>query len=352
MRWPWQRKPPERRDSGGSFFGRVLAQIEGEAAGTAATAGSTAALEAVAGLLARSLAAARVQGPSWATGPVQAILGQVGRDLVRGGESLHVIRMSGGELRLALADQWHWEGGTWDPSTWTCRATCYGPSSSTTWLLPSREVVFLRWGSRAGQPYVGTAPMQWASTSARLNREVERSLGDEAAGPVAQMLPIPDGGNEDVLGFREDIAKARGRATFPPTTSDAWGEGRDSAPRRDWQAARLGPNMPQTMVELARDSFARTVAACGASVALFDDSDGTAKREALRQFHLGTVKPLAAMIAAELSAKLEAAIRLEFDLYNVDLQGRATAFQKLVAGGVAVERAASLSGLMVPEDGA
>ena len=58
----------------------------------------------------------------------------------------------------------------------------------------------------------------------------------------------------------------------------------------------------------------RMLAACGCSPALFDDSDGTSKREALRQWHLGTVKPLARLLEAELSAKLETRVRLNFDL--------------------------------------
>ena len=88
------------------------------------------------------------------------------------------------------------------------------------------------------------------------------------------------------------------------------------------------------------------LAACGCSPALFDDSDGTSKREALRQWHLGTVLPLARLLEAELSAKLETPVRLNFDLYNVDLAGRAQAFQKLVAGGVAVNEALATSGLL------
>ena len=104
------------------------------------------------------------------------------------------------------------------------------------------------------------------------------------------------------------------------------------------------------MVELARDSFARVLAACGCSPALFDDSDGTSKREALRQFHLGVVRPLARQLEVELSDKLAAPIRLTFDLYATDLAGRAQAFQKLVAGGVAVNEALAVSGLLA--DGA
>ena len=103
------------------------------------------------------------------------------------------------------------------------------------------------------------------------------------------------------------------------------------------------------MVQLADSAFARMLAACGCSPALFDDSDGTAKREALRQWHLGTVLPLARILETELSGRLETPVRLRFDLYNVDLAGRAAAFQKLVAGGVAVNEALATSGLLADE---
>ncbi len=56
------------------------------------------------------------------------------------------------------------------------------------------------------------------------------------------------------------------------------------------------------------------------------------------------------MLVAELSAKLETEIALNFDqLYMHDLVGRAQAFQKLVAGGMDVGKAAALSGLMAGE---
>ena len=45
------------------------------------------------------------------------------------------------------------------------------------------------------------------------------------------------------------------------------------------------------------------------------------------------------MLEAEQSAKLDAPIRLTFDSYPLDLAGRPQAFQKLVAGGVAVKEA-------------
>ena len=96
--------------------------------------------------------------------------------------------------------------------------------------------------------------------------------------------------------------------------------------------------------------FAVKVAACGASGSLFTDADGTAQREAWRRWHLSGVIPVAGLIEAELSARFEVGIRLSFDMYATDLQGRAQAFQKLVAGGMAVEKAAAISGVLMGDE--
>ena len=152
--------------------------------------------------------------------------------------------------------------------------------------------------------------MSWAHTTARLQSEAERSLADESAGPLAQLLAVPQdggGGGEDdpLAALKLDITGARGRALLLETVAAAWGEGRSAAPQRDWQATRLGPNPPVALATVRKDAFNAVLAACGCSVAMFDDSDGTSKREALRQFFLGTVQPLARMLEAELGARLE-----------------------------------------------
>ena len=353
MRWPWQWS--ERRNSGGDFSDAVVRLIESQAAGTAADASSTAAVEAASGLLSRAFASAEVQGADWVQETVSAaFLAQAGRDLIRNGGSLHVIRVgSGGRVRLIPASSWHWEGNH-DPDSWRVRATAYGPSTSTTWNLASSAVVFVRWGSTPGQPYIGTGPTSWAHTTARLQSETERSLADESAGPLAQILPIPQDGGDDsdedpLKMLKADLKAARGKALLLETTSAGWGEGRASAPQSDWRSSRLGPQPPETMATIQKQSFAAVLAACGASPALFDDSDGTSKREALRQFHLGTVRPLAKLLEDELRAKLDAPVKLGFDLYSTDLAGRAQAFQKLVAGGVSVNEALATSGLLAGE---
>ena len=353
MRWPWQKR--ERRESGGDFSDAVVRLIEAQAAGTAADASSTAAVEAASGALSRAFAAATVEAAPWVRDAVTpAVLAQVGRDLIRKGDSMHVIRMgAAGMVKLIPCSSWHWEGSH-DPATWTVRATAYGPSTSTTWHLPAAAVVFVKWGANPGQPYVGTGPLSWASTTARLQSESERSLADEAGGPIAQMLAIPqdggDDGDDDPLKMlRADISKARGRALLVETVAAAWGEGKGAAPAKDWKAERLGPTPPDAMVQISQQSFERVLGACGTPSSLFTDADGTSQREALRRWHLGTVLPLARLLEAELEAKLSTPVKLRFDLYNVDLAGRTQAFQKLVAGGVAVNEALMTAGLLLSD---
>ena len=353
MRWPWSRREPvrEQRDSGGDFSDAVVRLIEAQAAGTAADASSTAAVEAAAGALSRAFASAEVVGEPWVHATVSPeFLAQVGRDLVRSGDSMHVLQVNRmGQVSLLPCSSWHFEGGD-DPESWMVRATTYGPSTSTTRHIPFSGVVFVKWGSTPGQPYVGTGPLSWAHTTARLQSEAERSLADEAGGPLAQLLAIPQDGGDDgdddpLKKLKQDITAARGKALLVETVAGAWGEGRGAAPQRDWIASRLGPMPPESMATIRKDAFAAVLAACGASPALFDDSDGTSKREALRQWHLGTVRPLARLLEVELSAKLETDVRLRFDSYPLDMISRAQVVDKLVKAGVEVGTALDAVGL-------
>ena len=353
MRWPWQKR--EQRDSGGDFSDAVVRLIEAQAAGTTADASSTAAVEAASGALSRAFASARVEGPPHVLEAVTGrFLAQVGRDLIRSGDSMHVIDVDMmGRVSLLPCSSWHFEGDA-HPHTWTVRATVYGPSTSTTRHLPFGGVVFVTWGSTPGQPYVGTGPLSWAHTTARLQSEAERSLADEAQGPIAQLLAIPsdggDGGGDDPLAsMKADLRTARGKALLVETVAAGWGDGRSAAPQRDWQASRLGPTPPESMVRVRSDAFAAVLAATGTPPSLFLDSDGTSQREAVRRWHMGTVIPLAKLLQAELSEKLEGAVRLTFDGYPKDLQSRASTFQKLVAGGVSVSEALATSGLLADE---
>ena len=84
--------------------------------------------------------------------------------------------------------------------------------------------------------------------------------------------------------------------------------------------------------------------------ALFIDADGTAQRESMRRYFSLTVEPLAGLLSAELSVKLEVDISLGFSgRFAADLSGRARAFQSMINGGLDVAKAAGLAGLMEVE---
>ena len=335
MGW-FRRSDPEVRASngGGDFFDAVVAQLEAQASTRAADAGATAAIEAAAGALSRAFADASVEAADWAIEAVTpGFLAQIGRDLVRGGASLHRIDTPGGRVRLWPVAQWFWhEGRSSDPNTWTVRVTEYGPSGSMTHVLPWSAVVWQTWGVSTTTPWVGRGPASWAPLTAKLMAETERSLGDESSGPVAQILPVPqdggDGSADDPLkALKADIGAARGRAVLTESTSGAWGEGRAAAPQRDWVPSRLGPDYPSTVPEAARDAFGRMLAACGTTISLFDSS-ATAPPSA-KPSDAGTweqCSPLARLLEHELTlTKLETPGEAQVrQATRLDLQARAS----------------------------
>ena len=93
--------------------------------------------------------------------------------------------------------------------------------------------------------------------------------------------------------------------------------------------------------------FLEVLAACGIPPAMFQKASDSGQREAYRRWVALTVQPLAGLLAAELSAKLEADIGIDLGgLYAHDLAGRARAFGSMVTAGIDVSKAAALAGLL------
>ena len=113
---------------------------------------------------------------------------------------------------------------------------------------------------------------------------------------------------------------------------------------------RLGPEPTAAEVELFRLSREDVFGVCGCPPALLMDAQGTALREAYRQFLFSSVAPLGRMVSAELSAKLDTTVRLDWtELRASDIAGKARAFGTMVTGGMDLDRAAALSGLLVED---
>ena len=349
--WPF--KKPEVRQSGGIPFSDAVVDAIVAAAGGTTPADPTAiaALEAATGLYSAAFAAAEVEPANEITRAVTpAVRALIARDLIRRGESLHLVRVRAGRVQLLPAGSWDVRGH-WQEESWFYRLDLFGPSGNVTRFVSAASVVHARYAVDPARPWLGLSPLTWARATGTFAANLEQRLGEEAGGRVAHVLPIPadggDGSEDDPLAdLKKDIAAAKGGTVLTETTSAGWGEGRMAAPQRDWQPNRIGANPPSTLPTLRKDVFEAVLSACGVPVSLVTDADGTSQREAYRRWYATSVAALSELVAAELSAKLETDLRLDFShLYAHDLVGRAGAMSTLVGAGVGTDRAMRIAGL-------
>ena len=194
----------------------------------------------------------------------------------------------------------------------------------------------MRYATDAAAPWRGRAPLVLAGLSGALATALERSLGQEIAGPVGSLIPVPQDasaeGDDDADPFgplKREIAALAGRVGLVETTAAGYGEGRAAAPAEDWKPRRIGAHPPDSLPTLRDQIEATILSACGVPPDLARPGGRT--RESYRQFLHSSVEPLAALVAAELRDKLGAPVALRFGrLEAADVTGRARAYRSLV----------------------
>ena len=302
----------------------LLAGLESLASGSAGDVLRTSALETAAQLWAGALAAADVTGTDALTPDTLAILG---RQLVRNGEMVFEIRVSGSRVQLYPAAEWEIMEG------WRYRCQLQEPpGKAVSRTIPRAKVCHFTWATDPREPWRGIAPMAAAALAAKVAANTETRLGEEAGAPSALILPIPtDGGATTLDSLRTDIGDAKGGAILLESTAAGWDEGRAKGTLADWKAQRLGPEIPENLRQLHEDALQRVLAACGIPGSLASvGADGTQLREDYRRFVMLAVQPMARRIAAEASAKLDADVQLDFHgLHAHDIVARANAYGKL-----------------------
>ena len=199
----------------------------------------------------------------------------------------------------------------------------------------------------------GSPPWRLANLSADLLAALERRLGQEAGGPVGQVvaLPLPpaeDDEDEDPLvGLQATINALDGGLALMETTAGGMGLGPAEAPRQDWKPQRIGASPPAPLVSLRGDAAEAIIQSCGMPVrprSLTVMEQPSAK--AWRRFIIGAVEARARELARVLSEALETDVRLGFRrLWAHDLVGRTNAFKTLKDAGMGTEDALRHSGL-------
>ena len=232
-----------------------------------------------------------------------------------------------------------------------------GPSGNRTRTSASAGVVHARFAVDPVRPWKGLPPTAYATATGSLLANLEQRLGQEAGGPVGSVVALPMSGFPGADGdaapapdplqpYRENIDKLKGGVMLAETTASGWGEGMPGAPRTDWKPNRIGAAPPLPVVSLRSDAANAVLAACGVPMALVTDADGTSQREAYRRFVMAALEPVAAMLARELSEKLETRVELGFRaLWAHDMAGRAQAYRQLRQGDMKEPDARNLAGL-------
>ena len=353
MNWKfWEWGHLETRED--SLTQELINRIVERAGGSNARPSDGGALQVGAGLVGRAFASATVTGarPIITRALSPSVLEKIGRDLMRNGESLFYLRVTRDGLRLFPVTSYDIQG-TYDPVTWRYRLDLSGPSG--TWSVNARpdNVLHVTYMVEAERPWRGVAPLDVATSAGTLNAETNTALLEEASGPRGSLIAVPkDGGSETLDTLKAQLKILKGKAALLETTAGGFGQGQAQAPRTDWKPQRLGANPPDALVSLRNDADRLVLATLGVPVGLLEKVDGAAMRESWRQLLHATIAPLGRMVETELRNKLDApALTFSWsELRASDIAGRARAFGSLVNGGMEIDKALAVTGLLSQEE--
>lgn len=337
--WPFRTE--DRAQDG--YTNQRESEIVGQAYGNAeSSAAQVAVVEFGLNLYSRAFAAARVK-PSLAALSPETLAGMARRLLLSGNAVYGVQVDQFGNLALRTAATWDITGGA-SPETWRYHLDYPGPSRFEKARLPSASVIHVRVNASDSTPWNGVSPLKAAGLSSKAIAMLERRLSEESGSRTGYLFVVPDGADTDQL--KADLGILAGGIGLIETTQSGYGQGREYAPKRDWELVRFGANIPSGNLEARRDVAAHILSALGVPSGMLGNSDGTHLRESYRQWLTSGVLPMARLIESELTLKLECEISLDFStLAAADIASRARAFGVLASNGIDPEEAKQLAGL-------
>ena len=352
--WPF-RKEVRSEPSGADYTQVLVNLLQSQAEGNPSDPSATAAFEAAAGLIARAFAVASVEPSNIRTECLTpSMLAGMARSLIHHGEALYVINLHDARCIATPCSHWEVYGNSSNPMEWRYRCDVPSPDGTRTLTLPAEGVLHFKYAYRQSSPWRGIGPLQWAAQTARLHGAQEQALAGEASGPYGHVLPLPDVAQDkdQKAQIISDLKKLNGGVKAVDTVATGWGEGKGSAPSGDWVQKRIGMEPEAPTVALRSDVAQAVLAACGVPTPLVTSGEGSSAREAWRRFLHSTAQPLASLAAQEARLKLGVPdLAITFNrLFASDLSGRARAFQSMVGGGMDIQKAAALAGLMETED--
>lgn len=287
-------------------------------------------------------------------------LGQAGRDYIQRGEAVFLIHTRP-ELQLepVIITDAHGRPGQ---VTYTVRRE--GPDESIELETGGQDIIHAIFERDSARPYIGTPPWISGGHAARAVAALERWIGDEAGGSqgwtFASAFENSSSGGQGAAPTERQSRQVRqtGRARFGDTRGEVvplptqhrplmHANSVGPAPGTADRLWRFGPEFANPAPMLYQQLRAVVAASCGVPPLLLSDAaGGPAVRDAYRWWISTQVAPLTRVLAAELTRKLGAEVRLELpESRTADIQSRARAVHSLTQSGVKLEQALELTGL-------
>ncbi|MDE0366271.1 MAG: phage portal protein [Gammaproteobacteria bacterium] len=295
---------------------------------------------------ARGAAGATVEGHQAASLFTPRVLSQCARLLCHNGNAVYYVDRDGEQTELIPVATWDITGTSPSESQWFYKLQLAAPDGDTERIAHSDSVLHFRYATNPMTPHQGLGPLQIAVATGKLAAGIEAQLANEAAQQSGYIIPTPD---KERTTLADSIRGLEGKTKLVPSVFD-FGNTRGASPNKDWGVIRLGLNPPASLVELRENLLVSILGLCGVPVELVKEGAGTAARESFRRFQVLTIDPVLSLMQQEASRKLASEVTFKADnLSSGDIASRARAFQSLVGGGMELERAVALSGLVVEE---
>ena len=346
--WPFKKKIEKRQDSS-DYTDAVLAYLTSISTdGVNPRADISSGAEMAAGIISRSFLNCEIRGSEVFN---KKMLYEISRDLILYGASLWTP-VRGEWTRAAY---WNIKGGI-NRSSWKYQVDFHGPSTTDTLYskhgLNHDDVFHCIYSSIPGRVWEGNSPIRRSIEIANMLSLAEKKTKEEFNATVAALIPAPlqvkEGDADPYREIKMLLSKLGGRSTIVENFAGGMGNADNRTGGEGWNQKRIGPSPPQGIVEVLKYGQNSVAQLMGIPAALINgEAAGPALREANRQFLYSTIKPLARLVEYEWHRTSMEKIKINCDpIMASDLSGRARAFQSLVGGGMEIEKAAGLAGLM------
>lgn len=300
----WKKDKPETRSAMQGFTAELMAARESYLAGRSGIGELTGCVQSCVSLWEHGFSIAEVSGTDYLTPHILAI---AGRSLALRGECVLYVAPD----RLLPASDWDLSTKGGIPRAYRLSISEAGGAQSITAL--AAEVLHFKIGSDAVAPWTGTSPLRRASLTAGLLHALETALSEvyELAPLGTSIVTFPESPTTDLEKLGAGFRGKRGRVLLKESVAVTSAGG--PQPQSDWSPSNVSPDISKTLagesLQGAKDSI---LSVFGILPGLFSPATtGPLVREAQRHLATWTLQPVANLIAAEASEKLDTDISLD-----------------------------------------